>query len=263
MKLLILSFFVSFISAYSQQDTIQLDEVKVYGKQNSSILKKIQKKFKKKFTFSRDFYQISLHSDCNNQNIFSIEEKNIQLDDKFTKKRLFPENIEQKLNIDYFKKKNIDEFHSPIFLLTKAHLRYIQLDKYITQVEIEKIQSAENDLLILSGVYDQCRIELCVDATSLDTKWIKIYTIEPLLKKATSMTKGSSKYTNAISNYYLETNVTITYLSDNQRLYLQDFKNHINVIDYDIRLFDKNKKNEMIQTYLFQIQSSLQLNLQT
>lgn len=87
-RLLILCFFVV-INVFAQQDTIQLNEVQVYAKQNSTILKKIQKNFKKKFVVADDFYQVLVNSVCNDQNIFSIDEKNVRLGAKFLEKSNF------------------------------------------------------------------------------------------------------------------------------------------------------------------------------
>lgn len=261
MRLLILCFFVV-INVFAQQDTIQLNEVQVYAKQNSTILKKIQKNFKKKFVIADDFYQVLVNSVCNDQNIFSIDEKNVRLGAKFLEKRQFSKHIEEKLTTDYFKNKDIDDFHSPEFLITKAGFRYVELDKYITKMQMKKMESIGHNLLVISGSFSQYIIELCFDEKTLDVQWLKINTEKPLYEQATSKTRGTSKYTNASSDYYLQEAIFISYVSENEKLFLNNFENNMQITDYNVWLFDKNKKNNLAQHYIFQLESFIQLKKQ-
>lgn len=248
------------ILGYSQQDTIKLDGVHLYGQSNSNILKNIQKNFKKNFFEKKKLYTLMLQTTCNNEDIFSISETNISFGKKNVEKRTFPENIEAKLKTGYFSSKDINEFDSPVFLITKASLRYIKLDDYITDIKIQKIEQSEDGFLNIFGTYNAQNIDIRVEVPSLNVISLKIATYAPIYDKSTSVTKGTSKYTNSTSSYYLEQKITIDYLTENGKTYLKYFENNMQIDDYTVQLFDRNKRNNLLKEYVFKIKSSLKIN---
>lgn len=247
------------ILGYSQQDTIKLDGVHLYGQSNSNILKNIQKNFKKNFFEKEKLYTLVLQTTCNDEDIFSISET-ISFGKKNVEKRTFPENIETKLKTDYFSSKNIDEFDSPVFLITKASLRYIKLDDYIMDIKVQKVEQSEGNFLDIFGTYNAQNIDIRVEVPSLNIVSLKIATYAPIYDKSTSITKGTSKYTNSTSSYYLEQKITIDYLTENGKTHLKYFENNMQVDDYIVQLFDRNKRNNLLKEYVFKIKSFLKIS---
>lgn len=188
-----------------------------------------------------------------------MSETNVPFGKKNVEKRTFPETIESKLKTDEFSNREIDEFHSPVFLATKVSLRYVKLDSYIKDVKIEKIEPFEEDFLDIFGTYNTHIVEIRVEIPSLNVVSVKLTTPNPVYDKSTSLTKGTSKYTNSTSSYHLTQTITINYFTENQKIYLKYFINDMKISNYTVQLFNKNKQNDLVKEYVFDITSSLQI----
>lgn len=252
-------FFMLFTSVKAQ-DTIQLSEVLVYAQQKNTILKQIKKNFKEKFVQKSDkMYHFRLNSVCNDEKIFSIDEKSAIFENNFFKTRKLSSKIEEKLKTDYFSNKNYDAPLSPEYIITKSPLYFIKLDTYISKIKIEKIVKTADNFEIF-GNYGSFLVEITAKSTNYDVISIKMYQNEPYPQKYTHQTKGTKHYLNLISEYKERIITKIDFLSDENHIFLSKLENKTELTDYSVKLYEHNRKNKPLGEHLFTISSELYIN---
>lgn len=244
-------FFVSF-SIYSQ-DTIKLNNVTVSNFNHNKIKKEIKKKFKKNFKFSNYNYNINLKSnDGKNNIIININENNLSNLDKFIYENKIPENIKLKINNNYFE--DIDDFNSPVYLLTIARFKYIKINDYIKNIEINTIDFLDDKkkILKINSEYKDYNIVITLNYKTFNVLSIEFKLKEKTKKKSIRKTTGTTNYLNSESSFdLLNESIKFDFEEVNNELYLINYENNIIITNYIVKIYEQNKTNKLILNKIY------------
>ncbi len=238
------------------KDTIEIKRIYVSNISVKSLFREIKKNFKKNLITNHQNYKFNILVKDSTTSIISFSgdcEKGIE---EALLKRRFPNCIEEKVKTNYFEE--LDKSDNPLWLLTNSGLRYINISKFLDEINTNEVVSNENESsLDFNFSFKDYNCFLRVDKINKNVIFLKIKG-NKINDSSRRRSIGTSNYLNSETKYeILEMDLEINFASNEDKIYLISYKRILDIPKYELKVYQRNKENLLDKTYNYKFKSSV------